>query len=175
MIRKINIKDVASFNASDHIMDDLGRVNFIFGANGSGKTTISRVLSHPDNYPSCDITWENGQVQKCNVYNSDFVDSTFADVSGMPGIFTLGQSESDVYEQINQTKTLIVETKKAQNTAIIALQGEDGTEGKKKELAMTIRQYTVRIWQQKQKYDSSAIRAGLEGFLNSRDAIFVMR
>lgn len=61
MIRKINIKDVASFNASDHIMDDLGRVNFIFGANGSGKTTISRVLSHPDNYPSCDITWENAR------------------------------------------------------------------------------------------------------------------
>ena len=169
MIRKINIKDVASFNASDHIMDDLGRVNFIFGANGSGKTTISRVLSHPDNYPSCNITWENGQVQKCNVYNSDFVDSTFTDVLGMPGIFTLGQSESDVYEQINQTKTLIEETKKKQNTAIIALQGKDGTEGKKKELAMIIRQYTDRIWQQKQKYDSSAIRAGLEGFLNSKE------
>lgn len=67
-----------------------------------------------------------------------------------------------------------METKKAQNTAIIALQGEDGTEGKKKELAMTIRQYTDRIWQQKQKYDSSAIRAGLEGFLNSRER-FVMR
>lgn len=169
MISKINIKDVASFNTSDHIMDDLGRVNFIFGANGSGKTTISRVLSHPDNYPSCDIAWENGQVQKRNVYNSDFVDSTFTDVSGMPGIFTLGQSESDVYEQINQTKTLIEETKKVQNAAIIALQGKDGTEGKKKELAKTIRQYTDSIWQQKQKYDSSTIRAGLEGFLNSRE------
>ncbi|MGI5074690.1 AAA family ATPase [Treponema vincentii] len=169
MISKINIKDVASFNASDHIMDDLGCVNFIFGANGSGKTTISRVLAHPETYPSCVITWENGQVQKCNVYNSDFVDSTFADVSGMPGIFTLGQSESDVYEKINQTKTQIEKTQKIQNMATIALQGEDGAKGKRKELAMTISQYTDRIWRQKQKYDSSAVRAGLEGFLNSRD------
>ena len=55
MISKININNVASFNESDHLMDNLGRINFIFGANGSGKTTISRVLAHPENYPSCSI------------------------------------------------------------------------------------------------------------------------
>lgn len=169
MISKININNAASFNASDHIMDDLGQVNFIFGANGSGKTTISRVLDHPETYPSCVITWENGQVQKCNVYNSDFVDSTFTDVSGMPGIFTLGQSESDVYDQINRAKTLINDAEHSKKTAIIALQGKDGTTGKQKELTTIIQQYTDRIWQQKQKYDSSAIRAGLEGFLHNKE------
>lgn len=53
MISKININNVASFNKSNHLMDNLGRINFIFGANGSGKTTISRVLAHSENYPSC--------------------------------------------------------------------------------------------------------------------------
>lgn len=169
MISKININNVASFNSSDHIMDDLGQVNFIFGANGSGKTTISRVLAHPETYPSCVITWENGQVQKCNVYNSDFVNSTFTDVSGMPGIFTLGQSESDVYDQITRAKTLIADAEYSKKTAIMALQGEDGITGKQKELTMVIQQYMDKIWKQKQKYDSSPIRVGLEGFLNNKE------
>ena len=44
MIERIVIKDVATFDDSEHVMEDLGKLNFIFGSNGSGKTTISRVL-----------------------------------------------------------------------------------------------------------------------------------
>ena len=169
MISKININNVASFDKSDHLMDNLGRVNFIFGANGSGKTTISRVLAHPENYPSCGITWEHNQVLPCKVYNADFVESTFTNLSGMPGIFTLGQAEKDVHDQITRIKTLIHETEELKKAATIALQGEDGKTGKQEELNVVIQQYTDRIWQQKQKYASSKIKEGLKGFLDSKE------
>ena len=139
MISKININNVASFDKSDHLMDNLGRVNFIFGANGSGKTTISRVLAHPENYPSCGITWEErDQVLPCKVYNADFVESIFTNLSGMPGIFTLGQAERDVHDQITRIKTSIQEAEKSKKEATIALQGEDGKMGKQKELNRVI-------------------------------------
>lgn len=169
MISKININNVASFNKSDHLMDNLGRINFIFGANGSGKTTISRVLAHPENYPSCSIAWKDDQVLPCKVYNADFVESTFTNISEMPGIFTLGQAERDVHDKITQTKTLIHETEELKKAATIALQGEDGKTGKQEELNVVIQQYTDRIWQQKQKYASSKIKEGLKGFLDSKE------
>ena len=52
MINSINISEVASYNADDHVMKDLGRINFVFGANGTGKTTISRVLDNPGDFPT---------------------------------------------------------------------------------------------------------------------------
>ena len=169
MISKININNVASFNKSNHLMDNLGRINFIFGANGSGKTTISRVLAHSENYPSCSIAWKDDQVLPCKVYNADFVESTFTNISEMPGIFTLGQAERDVHDKITQTKTLIHETEELKKAATIALQGEDGKTGKQEELNVVIQQYTDRIWQQKQKYASSKIKEGLKGFLDSKE------
>ena len=117
-------------------MDNLGRINFIFGANGSGKTTISRVLAHPENYPSCSIAWKDDQVLPCKVYNADFVESTFTNISEMPGIFTLGQAERDVHDKITQTKTLICEEEQLKRAATIALHGENGKSGKCGELIM---------------------------------------
>lgn len=169
MISKININNVASFNESDHLMDNLGRINFIFGANGSGKTTISKVLAHPENYPSCSIAWKDDQVLPCKVYNADFVESTFTNISEMPGIFTLGQAERDVHDKITQTKTLIYEAEQLKRAATIALQGENGKSGKRGELIMVRQQYKDRVWKQKQKYDMSPIKAGLAGFLNNKE------
>lgn len=61
MITKINIRNVASFDEQNHLMEGLGKVNFIFGTNGTGKSTISRVLSQPeaDTYSDCVVSWEN--------------------------------------------------------------------------------------------------------------------
>lgn len=169
MISKINLKEVASYNAEDHIMESPGRINFIFGANGSGKTTISRVLANPDSYPTCSVVWEQGRPQTCKVYNADFVEATFSNLSGMPGVFTLGQAESDIYDKISRTKELIEKAEDEKTVSFIALQGDDGQGGKKKELALLIQKYTDRFWLQKQKYDGTPLKAGLEGFLNSKE------
>ena len=50
MISKIEIKNIASFDASGVVIDGLKKINFIYGSNGCGKTTISKCLSDPDLY-----------------------------------------------------------------------------------------------------------------------------
>ena len=45
MIKKVTIRDVASYDSKGVVFDDLQRVNFIFGGNGAGKTTLSRLLA----------------------------------------------------------------------------------------------------------------------------------
>lgn len=44
MIKKINIKSVATFDEAGDIIDDLRKINFIYGGNGSGKTTCGQVV-----------------------------------------------------------------------------------------------------------------------------------
>lgn len=168
MINSINISEVASYNADDHVMKDLGRINFVFGANGTGKTTISRVLANSGHFPTCSIDWEHGQVQTCKVYNVDFVKNTLTSLSEMPGIFTLGQDDSNKRNEINRMQELIKNENEKKVKTNIALQGENGRGGKREELALLIQKYTDRIWKQKTKYSKSPIITGLEGFLGSK-------
>jgi ABC-type molybdenum transport system ATPase subunit/photorepair protein PhrA len=56
MIESIKIeKGVASFCDDDAILDKLSSNNFIYGSNGSGKTTISRIIAEEHRYPGCSV------------------------------------------------------------------------------------------------------------------------
>ena len=54
MIKKIVIKDVASYDHEGCTFEDLAKVNIIYGGNGTGKTTISRFLKGPDTSANAD-------------------------------------------------------------------------------------------------------------------------
>ena len=93
MIKKIVIRNVASYDSEGVVLDDLQKVNFVFGGNGTGKTTLSRVVGSeiPDvEYPGCEVWWE-GDMAKVYVYNKDFRERNLRE--SMPGVFTLGDSE----------------------------------------------------------------------------------
>lgn len=67
MIIRIDIKDVASFDKDGVTFSNLQKVNFIYGGNGTGKTTISRFLAGPENWleikkPNCEVRIEIGTI-----------------------------------------------------------------------------------------------------------------
>ena len=103
MIKKIVIKDVASFDDEGVTLDNLKKVNFIYGGNACGKTTISRVLSCKDiqhTYPRCNVEWEGSPLQVVT-YNNDFRNNNFREAN-IPGVFTLGQASVEAIADIER-------------------------------------------------------------------------
>lgn len=169
MITQISLQNVATFGSEVQTMSDLKKLNFVFGTNGSGKTTISRVLRAPDDYSSCAIVWENEKRIPCKVYNSDFVAENFRDDSDMPGIFTLGKEELETKSRIQQIQDALRKLESTQGEKKVLLKGTDGNGGKAGDLVALEKKYTNKFWEQKQKYDSSPIKFGMEGCLSSKE------
>ena len=134
MITRISLQNTATFGNETQTMDKLKKLNFVFGSNGSGKTTISRVLRSPEQYPNCTVEWENGSAFPCKVYNSDFVAENFKDDSDMPGIFTLGKEELETKEKIRELEKQIHELDLERTKKSNTLKGVDGKSGKEAEL-----------------------------------------
>lgn len=139
MIKKINIKSVATFDDTGVIFDDLREVNFIYGGNGCGKTTLSNYLANQnqDKYSNCNIEWAAGEQEEIIVYNKAFRDANL--VEDIKGIFTLGENSKKEAEKINDKKKELEEEKRKladKQTSIGALQNsiESATKGLKEYL-----------------------------------------
>lgn len=101
MIKSINIKQFASYDENGIQINNLKKINFIYGANGCGKTTISNFLfdNSNDNFKHCTINWNNEQNIPTLVYNKQFREQNFG--SGqISGIFTLGEATAEEIENI---------------------------------------------------------------------------
>ena len=101
MITKIILKKIATYTETVELTN-LRKVNFFFGSNGSGKTALSKLIANPENYPICDIEWENNTEIKRAVYNEDFVTSVFYQSKNFPGIFTIGEESKTIEEKIEK-------------------------------------------------------------------------
>ena len=77
MIEKIGIKNIATYGSIEEIMADLNKINFVYGSNATGKTTISRIIADKSSFDDCTIKWASEVPLKTLVYNRDFVDRNF--------------------------------------------------------------------------------------------------
>lgn len=103
MINKITLKKVADYGEVETEINSLRKINFFYGSNGSGKTTITRVISESSDYPDCYIDWNNNRPLKTVVFNEDFVKENFLD--SLKGIYTLGAEAKETEEKIQIKKT----------------------------------------------------------------------
>ena len=103
MLEKISIHGPATF-ADEVVLEDLREVNFIYGANGSGKTTISNILMNSSVSAGVSLKWKGDVATTSLVYNKTFRDQNFAR-GVIPGVFTLGKATVDQLAQIEELKT----------------------------------------------------------------------
>ncbi|MGR3662304.1 MAG: AAA family ATPase [Paracoccaceae bacterium] len=148
MIEKIKLANEGTFDASGTILDDLKSLNFIFGPNGSGKTTISRVIEDTSNHPDCTMTWGASNILETRVYNRDFVEKHFDAENKIKGIYTFGDNV-DVAATIKELKAETDEIGNKQIGLKTTLSGEDGTTGKQKEYEDLKAKFTEDIWNAK--------------------------
>ncbi|HFF2363796.1 AAA family ATPase [Pseudomonas aeruginosa] len=128
MINGITIKDVASYDRAGISFIEMAKVNFIYGANGSGKTTISNFLDGAslDRYKSCSISWDAGGALDVLVYNKGFRERNFGR-STIEGVFTLGEAAIDIQEKVEEKQKLlqaIVDDGKGKKATLEKLKGD---------------------------------------------------
>lgn len=118
MIKTLNIKDVATYDSVKGVsINDLKRVNFFFGYNGSGKSTIGKFLHNL----SLDSNIQNSAFNQCSqegynenhhqiiTFNEDFVEVNFVTNSELKGIFSLNGENAGVEQKIRDKENEIKE------------------------------------------------------------------
>lgn len=121
MITSINLKNIATYNAINGVpINDLKRVNFFFGFNGTGKSTIGKYLHNL----SLDTSSQNSDFNHCSqvgyddtqhqilTFNEDFINENFVSNSDIKGVFSLNQSNAIIDQQIKDEEDNVENFKK---------------------------------------------------------------
>lgn len=162
-ISQISLKKVATFDENGASFKDLNSINFIYGANGSGKTTTSSFLKNlaengiEDKFASSKIVWYNNESLKIEVYNKQFKEEQFRN-SQVKGIFTLGKKTNENLEKIESKKESINKEneKKIKNKESL----KKITQEKEKEE----KDFTDSCWEKLYKKFEEDFKETLEGF-----------
>lgn len=168
MIESLSISQVATYGNQSEVLNGLSKLNFIFGSNGSGKTTISRVIAEADGHQHCQILWKDGTKLQAMVYNSDFVDANFNQSGDIKGVFTLGEERVATLEKITASKSELEALEDQRKNLRKTLNGGDESSGKNRDLKTLDDSFKHKCWEQKQRYDAN-LKGAFEGCRNSAD------
>lgn len=165
MIESVTIAKTATFGSTPEVLSGLSLFNYVFGSNGTGKTTISRIIADQGPYPGCSVTWKRGRPLERVVLNRDFVDKNF---DQLKGVFTLGEKQKGTLEKIATARQEFDNEHTRLAALNNTLQGEDGTGGKKGELAQLEMEIREKCWSQKQKHDEK-LKGAFTGYRNNAE------
>lgn len=154
MLNEILINPPVATYQNPARLSDLRRINYIFGANGTGKTTISRVIAQTLEHDQCHLQWQGNSQLECLVYNQDFVDRNFNQGGPLQGVFTLGEHQVEAESEIARIQPEIERTNDQIASLNIQLDGEDSQSGKRKEITDLEPLFRDKCWGQKELYDA---------------------
>jgi wobble nucleotide-excising tRNase len=159
MITEIYLKNVATYpKDTEEQITHLTKVNFFYGANGSGKTTISRFIHNPSAFTSCRTQW-SGIPLNTLVYNEDFVAENIFQSEEIKGVYTFGQDAKLVEEQIISVKAELSKIQADIENCTQTLSTKESERG------ITEHAFIEDCWRMKQKYDDTFEEA-FTGFRN---------
>ena len=169
MIEKITIKNAATYGSSPQDFGGLAKINFIYGSNGTGKTTISRIIADAQAYPDCVVTWQRGTPLETLVYSRDFIDKNFNQPEELEGIFTLGEKDQEILDKISSTQKDLTQINDAIAALKTTLEGGEKMSGKIDELKKVEDIFTEECWKLKQKHDAT-LKDAFTGYRASKNS-----
>lgn len=107
MIKEIHIGNIATYIPS--IEFNPKKINFIYGSNGTGKSTLSKVLGNEIFSSDCNIEWDTGIKEDVIVYNKSFVEKNFQNDISLKGIFSMGEENIEKQNEIKRKRDKINE------------------------------------------------------------------
>ena len=170
MIESITLSGIATYSPlPPETIQNLKAVNYFYGANGAGKTTISRLINNPALSTASKVTWAKGNQIPAMVYNNDFIAANFTDSKQFKGVFTLGQAEQAQLDRLEELKKERDRHAQLKTKAQESLNGPDGKSGKIAEKNALEDKLVGRCWEQKQKHDDE-FQGAFKGLRNNREA-----
>lgn len=108
MIDSIHIKSVASYDDKGVEIQNLKKMNFFFGANGTGKSTIARYLynfaleeDEKDNHFSkSTLSGFDPEKETMKVFDADYVNRNFYNSDSLDGVFSLNEKNEAIDKEI---------------------------------------------------------------------------
>ncbi|MFP6264777.1 ATP-binding protein [Helicobacter pylori] len=162
-ISQIVLKNAATFDENGASFENLNSINFIYGANGSGKTTTSSFLKNlaengiEDKFANSKIEWHNSEILKIEVYNKQFKEEQFRN-SQVKGIFTLGKKTNENLENIESKKESINKEKEKK------IKNEESLQNLTLEKEKEEEDFTNSCWEKLYKKNEEDFKEILEGF-----------
>jgi wobble nucleotide-excising tRNase len=159
MITNLRLNKLATF--TEEVVVEPRRINYVYGGNGSGKTSISRLIANPSCNENCSITWKDKPLH-CLVYNRDFVKDNF-EQDEIKGIFTLGKNVPEARKKIDEKRNEINKCEELIQTLTNSKNAHN--EKQQEELSL----FTEECWDFKIKYADS-LKNCLTGTMGSKNA-----
>ena len=113
MITTITLKNKATYNSTGVTIDDLTKLNYFFGNNGCGKSTLANYMqSISENtsssiYPDCSVDGYNPAQEEIIVFNQHFIENNFMNSDTLKGVFSLNQTNVTIDTQIKANEKSI--------------------------------------------------------------------
>jgi len=159
MINRIKLHDIATY---DDVEIFPKKINYLFGGNGTGKTTISNLLNSMPVVDNASIDRDNDSNEIVLVFNRFFIRNNLKPQNGLDGILTLGEETIKYKEEIEKLNENIsnyqhqIEKNRATEEHLTT------------ELATLKTEIEEICWKLKQKFGSVFPKA-FEGTLNSKN------
>lgn len=168
MIESIRLANIATYGSTPEAITDLKEINFFYGANGAGKTSISRLINDPSISPTSQVTWRRNTPLQALVYNNEFIEKNFTSVVDLKGVFTLGEAEQSHIDQIAAAKSALTKLTVLRDRHQETLTGTNGAGGKKAEITAIETDLKEKCWAQKREHDG-AFQGAFTGLRNNSD------
>lgn len=143
MIESITLKKVASYDATGVQINDLKKVNFFFGFNGSGKSTIAKYFynlglepsNRVANFNDCSQNGYDQTNHQILTFDENFTEINFNKNPTLKGVFSLNETNDVIDRQITREEisiNLFKEQKEKKDKLIKAI----GDDNSKKETSL---------------------------------------
>ena len=163
MIKTIKLKNCATYPSVVTSIENCQKVNFFYGSNGSGKSTISNFLYNPTGlqYRECEIEWENDTAVDVVVYNREFRARNFKE--NIAGVFTLGQATIKDMQALEKMKEQRTKKNEDYTTRDTTLKKKRKEESECKAIFKDI------VWERILKPNEADFQEAFSGFRNNKE------
>lgn len=170
MLTEIKLNGFASFKHETCLQTDKP-VNFVYGLNGTGKSSITRYLADPSNdkYAKCSMSPSLDPTnEEILVYNQDYIHDNFIERDHQQGVFTLSKANKEAYDAINKANEELINLKEQ------AIAVEEAQKKSDEIFASTEAAARDKVWELKSKYygGDRVLDYCLEGVKGSKANLF---